>query len=175
MPDEESAQPAPFAPEPELAPAPPALSAEPAPAPVHAGARRGLAVAIVAAIVLATGGGIGIGWNLARAINPQAGAHASIQTDSPATGGTTSSNPVAAAAKIAPAVVDINSTIQTATATEQAAGTGLIIDSTGDIVTNNHVVAGSISLRVTIEGRSGTYTAEVVGVDPSDDLAVIRI
>jgi S1-C subfamily serine protease len=134
----------------------------------------GLTVAIVAAIVLATGGGIGVGWNLARVINSHSTAQTPIQTVSPAQGnGSTSA--ASAAAKVSPAVVDINSTIQTATATEQAAGSGLILDSTGDILTNNHVVDGSISLRVTIQGHSGTFAATVLGVDPSDDLAVIHI
>jgi S1-C subfamily serine protease len=50
----------------------------------------------------------------------------------------------------------------------------LILDSTGDVLTNNHVVDGSISIKVAIQGRS-TSSATVLGVDPSDDLAVIHI
>jgi S1-C subfamily serine protease len=144
-----------------------------APPPPHRGLGSGLALAIVAAIVLATGGGVGIGFSLAHLISSHTGSQAQIQTVTPATNGT--SNPTSIAAKVAPAVVDINTTIQTATANEQAAGTGLILDSTGDILTNNHVVAGSISVRVTVQGRSGNYTATVLGVDPSDDMAVIHI
>ena len=166
-------------PEPEPSLAPPA-PAEPAWAPTAAtipahrnDARRGLAAAVVAAIVLATGGGVGIGWNLARFITAHTAAHAAIQTVPPAANNA-SSNPSDVAAKVSPAVVDINSTIQTPSATEQAAGSGLILDSSGDILTNNHVVAGSISLRVTVQGR-GTYTASVLGVDPTDDLAVVHI
>ena len=136
---------------------------------------RGLAVAIVAAIVLATGGGVGIGWNLARLINGRSVALSPIQTVTPATQSGGSTNPASAAAKVVPAVVDVNTTVQTASATEQAAGTGLILDSTGDVLTNNHVVEGSISIRVVIQGRSGTFAATVVGVDPTDDLAVIHI
>ena len=163
-------------PEPSLAPPAPAEQAW-APTGTSAApanpARRGLAVAVIAAIVLATGGGVGIGWNLARFITSRTAAHAAIQTESPAAN-SASSNPSAVAAKVAPAVVDVNTSIRTATATEQAAGTGLILDSSGDILTNNHVVAGSISLRVTVQGH-GTYTGTVVGVDPTDDLAVIHI
>jgi len=156
-----------------LAPAP--VAPAPQPPPVHRrGLTSGLAVGIIAAIVLATGGGVGVGWNLARILNSHSSAQSPIQTVSPAQGGG-SGNASSAAAKVSPAVVDINSTIQTASATEQAAGTGLILDSTGDILTNNHVVDGSISLRVTIQGHSGTYAATVLGVDPTDDLAVIHI
>jgi S1-C subfamily serine protease len=182
MSDLESGQPA--TPNPELEPtlAPPAAPAGSFSAPVttapaarHDG-RRGLAAAIIAAIVLATSGGIGIGWNLAHLISSHStsSTHASIQTV-PAQGGSKSADPASVAARVIPAVVDINTTIQTSSATEQAAGSGLIITSSGDILTNNHVVDGSINLRVTIQGRSGTYTANVVGVDPGDDLAVIHV
>lgn len=156
----------------QLSPTPsaPAASA----APVHRrGLGSGLAIAIIAAIVLATGGGIGVGWNLARIINSHSVAQGPIQTVSPAQGGST--NAASAAAKVRPAVVDVNTTIQTTSANEQAAGSGLILTSTGDVLTNNHVVDGSINIRVTIQGRSGTYPATVVGVDPSDDLAVIHV
>lgn len=161
-------------PEPEPSLAPPAPAAAATAVVPHSTARRSLATAIVAAIILATGGGIGIGWNLARFISSHSDAgHASIQTVTPATT-TTSLDPATITAKVSPAVVDINTTVQTATATEQAAGTGLIIDSRGDILTNNHVVEGSINLRVTVQGR-GTYTASVLGVDPGVDLAVIHV
>jgi S1-C subfamily serine protease len=156
------------------------LAPQPAPAPAPPPRRHGFgggfALAIIAAVLLGTGGGVGIGWNLAHLINSPTTSQAQIQTVTPATNGnSTSSNPTSIAAKVTPAVVDINTTIQTASATEQAAGTGLILDSTGDVLTNNHVVAGSISVRVTVQGRSGTYPATVLGVDPSDDLAVIHI
>jgi S1-C subfamily serine protease len=177
MSDEQTNQPAMPPPEPQLNLAPPLMAAPAAPVsapPPRQGATRGLAVAIIAAVALATGGGIGIGWTLAGAINAHGTTHASIPTVSPAAN-SKSSNPASVAAKVTPAVVDINSTIQGASATEQAAGTGLIVDSTGDILTNNHVVAGSISLRVTFQGRSGSYAATVVGVDPTEDLALIHV
>ena len=66
-----------------------------------------------------------------------------------------------------PSVVYVNS-IGTGT------GSGIIYDSRGDIVTNNHVVTGASGIEVTLsDGR--TFTAHVVGTDPADDLAVIRI
>ena len=134
---------------------------------------RRLAAAVVVAIVLATGGGIGVGWNLAEALKSRSAAGAQVHTVAPATNGTTSVG--AAAARLIPAVVDINTTIQTANSTAKAAGTGLILTSSGDVLTNNHVVQGAISVEVTIQGRSGSFTADVVGVDPTEDLAVIHI
>jgi S1-C subfamily serine protease len=173
QPVEPVAQPVPYYPP---APAEPGFApAAPPPIPTRDSGMR-LIAAVVAAVVLATGGGIGIGWNLARLITDRSAAHAQIHTvtpQTPAANGSTGSQ--AAAAKVIPAVVDINTVIQTVNSSAQAAGTGLILDSTGDVLTNNHVVQGSISIKVGIEGRSGSYTATVVGVAPSSDIAVIHI
>src|SRR5438270_1314291 len=142
--------------------------------PPHDSGMR-LIAGIVTAVVLATGGGVAIGWNLARAISSRnVPSSAQIHVVAPQTPSSGSSNRTAAD-KVIPAVVDINTVIQTASSTAAAAGTGLILDSTGDVLTNNHVVEGSISVKVSIQGRSGQYTADVVGVDPGDDIAVIHI
>ena len=54
------------------------------------------------------------------------------------------------------------------------AGSGVIFDPRGYIVTNNHVVEGAQSITVTLtDGRS--FDAEIVGTDPLSDLAVIKI
>jgi S1-C subfamily serine protease len=81
----------------------------------------------------------------------------------------------AIAAKVDPAVVDVNTVFQTATTSGSAAGTGIIITSNGEILTNNHVVEGATSITVTIAGRTGTYTAHVLGVDPTADVALIQV
>jgi S1-C subfamily serine protease len=53
-------------------------------------------------------------------------------------------------------------------------GSGVIYDKSGNIVTNNHVVQGATSLHVNLsDGRS--LAASLVGTDPADDLAVIRV
>jgi putative serine protease PepD len=53
-------------------------------------------------------------------------------------------------------------------------GSGVIYDSSGDIVTNAHVVAGGTKFTVTLK-TGKVYSATVVGTDTSDDLAIIRI
>ncbi|HTC00533.1 MAG TPA: trypsin-like peptidase domain-containing protein, partial [Ferruginibacter sp.] len=57
---------------------------------------------------------------------------------------------------------------------QRASGSGVIISPDGYIVTNNHVVADADELTVTLNDKK-TYTAKVVGTDPSYDLAVIKI
>ncbi len=92
------------------------------------------------------------------------------QQDSPA---------VAVYNAVSPSIVLVQnqSSVQSAfgTTTSQIAwGSGVIFDSRGYIVTNDHVVAGATKVTVTLKDGS-TYPATVVGGDPSTDLAVIKI
>jgi serine protease Do len=56
-------------------------------------------------------------------------------------------------------------------------GSGFIISADGYIVTNNHVVEGADSIRVSMGrvGKEDTYEAQVIGADPITDLALIKI
>lgn len=54
-------------------------------------------------------------------------------------------------------------------------GTGVVIDTNGHIVTNNHVIGEADEVTVRIHGDKKEYQAEVVGSDPRSDLAVIKI
>jgi S1-C subfamily serine protease len=56
----------------------------------------------------------------------------------------------------------------------QGAGSGIVWDKDGRIITNFHVVYGASALQVTLSDGS-TYPAEIVGLDPDDDIAVIQI
>jgi len=148
----------------------------PAPPAPHSIWNR-IAAYIVLIAVVAAAAGAGIGWSLARAVNnlpvaqSTAQPEAPIQQVTPGTGSSSSSTVAAIAAKVSPAIVDIN----TALGNGSAAGSGMLISSTGEILTNDHVVKGSTSITVTVQGRSQKYAAHVVGVDPSQDVAVIQI
>ena len=56
-----------------------------------------------------------------------------------------------------------------------AAGTGLVLTGDGAILTNNHVIAGSTSITVTVVSSGQTYRATVVGTDVQDDIAVLQL
>ncbi len=70
-------------------------------------------------------------------------------------------------------LVRIDSTMKYAGA--EAAGTGLVLTSDGEVVTNHHVVAGATSIKVTVMSTGQTYTAQVVGTDPTADVAVLQL
>ncbi|MBY8866714.1 S1C family serine protease [Streptomyces sennicomposti] len=76
----------------------------------------------------------------------------------------------AIAKAVSPSVVEITATLANGTST----GSGVVISSGGEVVTNNHVVAGASSVKArTSDGK--TYTAQVVGTDSSKDLALIKL
>jgi S1-C subfamily serine protease len=57
----------------------------------------------------------------------------------------------------------------------EAAGTGMVLTSTGEVLTNNHVIDGATSISVRDVGNNTTYRATVVGYDRSDDVAVLQL
>lgn len=56
-----------------------------------------------------------------------------------------------------------------------AAGTGMVITADGDVLTNNHVIDGATSITATSVTTGVSYTATVVGTDPTQDVAVIHL
>jgi S1-C subfamily serine protease len=116
-------------------------------------------------------------------------------TSTPASSGSTlppaaqaASDVKTALAKIEPSVVLINDTITSSPNgrggggfggfggfQESGAGTGIIITASGEVVTNAHVVNGASEIKVTLPGSTATHTATIVGINVSEDLAVIQI
>jgi len=58
---------------------------------------------------------------------------------------------------------------------EEGSGTGWVLDNQGHIVTNFHVISGSDVITVTLSEDKDPYTAQVVGTDPQNDIAVLKI
>lgn len=79
----------------------------------------------------------------------------------------------AIAQKVDPGLVDVNSTFSYQSAA--GAGTGIVLTSNGEILTNNHVINGATSISVTDVGNGKTYSASVVGYDDAKDIAVLQL
>jgi S1-C subfamily serine protease len=112
--------------------------------------RRGVAIAAgIAAAALAAGGTV---W---------------------ATAGTTTLSTAQIASQTDPGLVDVISTLGYQHGT--AEGTGMVLTAGGEVLTNNHVVAGATSIQVRDVGNGKTYSARVVGYSDSDDVAVLQL
>jgi S1-C subfamily serine protease len=77
------------------------------------------------------------------------------------------------AAKVDPGLVDVVTTLGYQSG--KAAGTGMVLTSTGEVLTNNHVIDGATSIKATDVGNGRTYTAKVVGYDKTHDVAVLQL
>jgi S1-C subfamily serine protease len=75
--------------------------------------------------------------------------------------------------KVEPGLVIINTNLQYAG--EQAAGTGMVINSDGLVLTNNHVIEGSTRITATVVSSDKTYQAKVIGYDVTGDIALIQM
>jgi S1-C subfamily serine protease len=75
--------------------------------------------------------------------------------------------------KVEPGIVLINTNLQYDS--EEAAGTGMVINSDGLVLTNNHVIENSTKISATVVSTGKTYSAEVIGYDKTGDVALIRL
>ncbi len=163
-------------------------------APPRRKGRAVVALAMAALVLVASG--IGIGWGLTsgrahdasrQPVPVPSGAVPVRPGEEPGDG----SQPAPAVSgidvqavigEVDPAVVNIDTVIGTGIpgasssfGEGRAAGTGMILTSSGLVLTNNHVIRGATSIEVTIQGRSGAATANVVGVAPDSDVALLQI
>ncbi len=144
------------------------------------GVRTGAIVALSFVLLVVLGVGLFAGWQFGRTTGSTGGASTNVATLQPGTGpqstvpALTGNNEQAVreavVAKVRPAVVEVNVTTQQG----GAIGSGVIIDGRGYIVTNNHVVNGAQSMTVTLYDGTN-LPAQLVGTDPADDLAVVKI
>jgi S1-C subfamily serine protease len=114
---------------------------------------------------------VGLGISAATSGTSVVAAKGSASPASPPSAANTSTGSATAAQQVG--VVDIDTVLGYRGA--EAAGTGMILTSSGEILTNNHVIEGATSVKVTVVTSGSTYTAKVVGTDPSDDVAVLQL
>jgi len=121
-------------------------------------ARKIVAMVAVALVLVSAGAGVGIAY-----VTRSAGSSAAGLATLPAGQSLTTSQ---IAAAVDPAVVDID--------TNLGEGTGMIATSNGEIITNNHVIDGASSIKVSIN-NGGTHVATVLGTDARADVAVLQL
>jgi S1-C subfamily serine protease len=159
-------------------------------APKGSGHRGRLAAVLGGAAVLALAAGVGIG-HVAWTSSPSTPTAAPASGTSPSNGSGSPSSPgsgsapsgssgssgpgdvSAIASKVDPGLVDIDTTL--GFQQEEAAGTGIVLTSNGEIVTNNHVIDGATTISVTDIGNGKTYSASVVGYNRTKDIAVLQL
>jgi putative serine protease PepD len=123
---------------------------------------RGVALVAVAGV-----GALGL-WGCSSSGSGSSSTSASSSSSSSTSGGSSlQANYESVISTVMPSVVQITS--------DAELGSGIILDAKGDIVTNNHVVAGSTDYTVTLSTSSQTYAAKIVNRFPQGDLAVIKI
>jgi len=170
---------------------PPSAIGEPPPTPPRLWRRPLLAGVVVVALAALAGGAVahfawppnssspsavgsaGGGFPFRRAfpgLTPsQSGSSNSAPSgNAAAASGTTDS----LAAQVDPGLVDINTTTADI---GLGAGTGMVVTSAGEVITNNHVIDGATRITATDIGNGKTYTARVVGYDKSRDVAVLML
>ena len=153
---------------------------EPAPAKPKKN-RTLLTAAVVAALV---GGGVGAG--ISYAVRGNSGtdvtSSTSVNTSGLSTGSANATAVTAVAAKVLPSVVTItvapsSSSSSSSSSASGDIGTGIILSSTGEILTNNHVISlaasGGYTITVTFDGGANAQ-ATIVDRDPTSDLALIQ-
>ncbi|AWI28486.1 trypsin-like serine protease [Streptomyces sp. ICN441] len=148
---------------------PPPPHAPAASAPGHrARARRPVAlIAAVAIVAAAVGGGAA---TLVERFTAGSAPGASVAVNGTTVSQSGKGTVAGVAEAVSPSIVEINAS----SGSGQSTGSGVIITSDGEIVTNNHVIAGADTVNVRLsDGR--TYTADVVGTDPDKDLALIGL
>lgn len=82
-------------------------------------------------------------------------------------------DPLATVSQVGPQIVDIDTKMGYQSAV--GAGTGIVIDPNGLVLTNNHVISGATDISARSIGNGQTYPVEVVGYDRSHDIALLQL
>ncbi len=82
-------------------------------------------------------------------------------------------NAAAAAPSPTKGVVVVNTNLALENAS--AAGTGIVLTKNGEVLTNNHVIAGATTIKVTVPATKRSYVADVLGYDIVHDVALLKL
>lgn len=138
----------------------------------HRSSRGWVVVAVVAAII-----GAGVGAGVTAATDHADSSGLTVIEGSSAPGPAMLSGNVSIpklVQKVLPTVVSIDVT----DSEEEDEGTGMILSSSGEVVTNNHVIALAAAggkITVTRSGTTTKHTATLIGTDPTDDVALLQV
>jgi putative serine protease PepD len=134
--------------------------------------RRGVLAASAAVVI--GGSGVAIGATAAESAPAgRAAATASAAPSGPSTGSAAATAGSAAPASYASVVRQVLPSV-VLIRTADGLGSGVVLDRSGDIVTNAHVAGSATTFSVQVAGDTVPRTAKLVGTYPPDDLAVIR-
>ena len=128
-------------------------------------ARRS-AIALVAAAAIG-GSGVAVGAATAAPAATSAVATSATTSTPPAASGDAGASYADVVRRVLPSVVLIS--------TGEGLGSGVVLDRSGNIVTNAHVAGNATEFKVQVPGDPAPRTASLVGSYPPDDLAVIRV
>jgi S1-C subfamily serine protease len=147
--------------------------------------RRRALMTHLAVAVLAAGAATGVTLGLDRPAAPAGASAAALPGSgavpspaasaaaSPAAGGGTGNAEQQVVNKVEPGLVVVNTTMQYNG--EAGAGTGMVINPDGLVLTNNHVIEGSTKITATVAATGKTYPATVIGYDKTADIALIQL
>jgi S1-C subfamily serine protease len=140
--------------------------------------RRGLAATGAAIVALSLGAGALGGWLTSDGSSSNNSTAVKAQAASLALSGETL-NVAGVLARVEPSVVSIETQIteRQGPFTQQGtgAGSGIVVNSNGTILTNAHVIADATSITVTVAGESKARTAKVITSDTTRDLALLKV
>ena len=81
----------------------------------------------------------------------------------------------AVTATLRPSIVSVSTDVGDANQTGEGVGTGIVLTSDGQILTNAHVVAGATQVRVRLAGEGNPRSAKILATDPGHDLALLAV
>ncbi|MEI8160752.1 MAG: trypsin-like peptidase domain-containing protein [Actinomycetes bacterium] len=143
----------------------------------HSISKKSFALVTLAALIAGTVGGI-VGSSLTSDDNSSSSYSAPllVASDGDADENAIGTTQIAkVAASVAPSVVTISSTLQSAAGAGESVGTGIFLTAAGEILTNAHVVEGATKIQVRLYNETEPRAGKVLAADVGNDLALVKI